>query len=71
MPSLLLNKNREHMPGYTSMISSWVRKVLSIAKPFMPFGTLQGAVVSAALAAGVSQVSILQKGDWVTVSTPT
>ena len=36
----------------------------------MSSGTLQGAVVSAALVAGVSLVSMLQAGDWAIVSTP-
>ena len=33
-------------------------------------GSLQGVAASAALAAGVSQVTILQVGDWTRVSTP-
>ena len=43
------------------MISSWVRKVLSIAKAHMSLGTF------VALVAGISLVSILQEGDWVRV----
>ena len=34
----------------------------------MSLSSLQGAAVSAALAAGVSLVSILQAGDWARVS---
>ena len=33
-------------------------------------GSLQGVAASAALAAGVSLVTILQAGDWDQVSTP-
>ena len=36
----------------------------------MSLGSFQGAAASAALAAGVSLVSILQAGDWAKVSTP-
>ena len=45
-------------------------KVLGIAKACMCPSTLHGAVVSVALAAGVSLVSIPQAGDWARVSTP-
>ena len=41
------------------MISSWIRKVLQIAKMHMSLGAVQGAVASTALVAGVSLVSIL------------
>ena len=36
----------------------------------MSLGTFRGAVVSAAYAAGISLVSILQAGNWARVSTP-
>ena len=52
------------MPVCAKMISSWVRKVLGLAKASMSLGTLWGAVVSAAFAAGISLVSILQAGNW-------
>ena len=50
-------------------ISSWVWKVLGIAKAHMSPGTLHLAEMSAALAAGVLLVSFLQTGDWARVST--
>ena len=36
----------------------------------MSLGSLQGVAASAALAAGVCLVTILQAGDWTRVSTP-
>ena len=45
------------------MISSWVRKVLSMAKAPMSLDTLQGAVAPVALVALFYLVSILQEGD--------
>ena len=36
----------------------------------MSLGSLWGVAASAALAAGVSLVTILQAGDWTRVSTP-
>ena len=48
-------------------ISYWGREVL--AKADMSPGSLQGAAASAALAAGVCLVSIMQTGDWARVST--
>ena len=63
MPSLFLGNSKQHMPIYAKTISSWVRKVLSIAKADIYLGTHQGSVVSAALPAGVSLVSILHGGD--------
>ena len=65
-----LGNNRQHRPVCTKTISSWVRKVLCVAKAHTSPGSLQGAAASAALAAGVSLVSILQAGDWARVSTP-
>ena len=61
--SPFLGNNRQHRP------SSWVRKVISVAKAHMSPGSLGGAAASAALVAGVSLVSILQAGDWASVST--
>ena len=64
--SLLLGNNRQHWPVCAKTISSWVRKVLCVAKAHMSLGV----AASATLAAGVSLVSILQAGDWARVSTP-
>ena len=36
----------------------------------MSLGTFRDAVMSAALAADISLVSIMQAGDWIRVSTP-
>ena len=59
MTSLVLGNNRQHRPICAKTISSWIRKVLCVAKAHMSPGSLQGAAASAALAAGVSLVSIL------------
>ena len=64
MYSFFLGSNRQHLPVCAKMKSSWVRKVLGIAKAHMSLGTVQGATMSAALVAGISLVSILQSGDW-------
>ena len=61
--------NRQYMLVCTKMISSWVRKVLSMAMADMSQGTLQGAVASAALFVGVSLMYTLSAGDWARVST--
>ena len=45
-----------------------LHKVLCVAKAHMSPGSLQVASAFAALAAGVSLVSILQAGDWARVS---
>ena len=58
------SNNRQHWPVCTKTISSWVRKVLCVAKAHMSPGFLWGAAASAALVAGVSLVSIMQTGDW-------
>ena len=55
------------MPVCAKTTSSWVRKVLCVAKPHMSPGSLWGAT---AIVAGISLVSILQAGDWARVSTP-
>ena len=68
--SFLGGNNRQHRPVCAKTISSWVRKVLCVAKVHMSLGSLWGTAASAALVAGVSLVSILQAGDWVDVSTP-
>ena len=70
MTSLVLGNNRQHWPVCAKTISSWVRKVLGVAKAHMSLGSLWGVAASAALAAGVSLVTILQAGDWTRVSTP-
>ena len=68
--SPFLGNNRQHQPVCAKTISSWVRKVLGVAKAHMSLGSLQGVAASAALAAGVSLVTILQAGDCTRVSTP-
>ena len=65
-----LGNNRQHRPVCIKTISSWVRKVLCVAKAHMSLGSLQGAAASATLVAAVSPVSIMQAGDWANVSTP-
>ena len=69
--ALFLGNNRQHRPVCAKTIYSLVSKVLCIAKAHMSPGSLWGAAASAALAAGVSLMSILQAGDWARVSTPT
>ena len=66
----LFGNLRQHWPVCAETISSWVWKVLSVAKAFMSLGSLWGISASAALVAGVSLVTILQAGDWTRVSTP-
>ena len=68
--SPFLGNNRQHWSVCAKTISSWVRKVLCITKAHMSPGSLWGGVAaSAALAASVSLVTILQAGDWARVST--
>ena len=62
--SLFLGNNRQVWPVCAKTISSWVRKVLCVAKAHLTLGSLQEVASSAALVAGVSLVSILQAGDW-------
>ena len=64
--SLFLGNNRQHWPVCAKTISSWFFVLLKHMSP----GSLQVVAASAALAAGVSLVSILQVGDWASVSTP-
>ena len=59
MTSLFLGNNRQHRPVCAKTISSWVRKVLGVAKTHMSLGSLWGVAASAALAAGVCLVTIL------------
>ena len=68
--SLFLSNNRHHLPVCAKTISSWVRKVLCVAKAHMSLGSLWGIAASAVMAAGVSLMSILQAGAWARVSTP-
>ena len=68
--SLFWGNNRQHQPICAKTISSWVRKVLCVAKAHMSLGSLWEVAASAALPAGVSLVTILQAGDWARVSTP-
>ena len=70
MTSLFLGNNSQHQPVCAKTISSWVRKVLGVAKAHMSQGSLWGVAASAALAAGVSLVTILQAGDWTRVFMP-
>ena len=67
--SLFLGNNRQHWTVCAKTISSWVRKVLCVAKAHMSLGSIQEVAASAALAAGVFLVTILQAGDWAKVST--
>ena len=67
---LSLGNSRQHRPVYAKTISFCVRKVLCVAKAHMSLGSLKGVAASAALAAAVSLVTILQAGDWARVSTP-
>ena len=62
-----LGDNRQHQPVCAKTISSWIRKVLCVAKAHMPVGSLQGVAASADLVAGVSLVSILQAGDFLRI----
>ena len=61
--SLFLGNNRQRQPVCAKTISSWVRKVLCVAKAHMSPCSLWGVAASAALVAGVSLVTILQVGD--------
>ena len=67
LTSLFLGYNRQHQLVCAKTISSWVRKVLCVAK-HMSLGSFCGAAGSATLAGGISLVSILQAGDWTRVS---
>ena len=66
----VLGNNRQYWPVHAKTISSWVRKGLCVAKAHMSPGSLWGVAASAASAAGVFLVTILQAGDWAHVSTP-
>ena len=68
--SVFLGNNRQHRLVCAKTISSWVRKVLCVAKAHMSLGFFLEAATSAALAAGISLVSILQTGDWARLSRP-
>ena len=68
--SLFLGNKRQHLPACAKMISSWVRKVLSMALHIYLLGTLNGAAASSALVAGVFLWSTLLVGDWARVSSP-
>ena len=46
--SLFLGNNRQHQPVCAKTISSWVRKVLCVAKVLMSLGSLWGVAASAA-----------------------
>ena len=67
--SFFLSTNRQHRPVCAKTISSWVRKVLCVAKAHMSPDSLWRPAASAALVAGVPLVSIWQAGDWARVST--
>ena len=69
--STLFNDNKgQHTSACAKMISSWIRKVLSIAKEHVSPVAVWGVATSLALVAGVSLVSKLQVGDCAMVSTP-
>ena len=57
--SLFLGNNRQHWHVCAKTISSWVRRVLGVAKAHMSLGSLWGVAASAALAGAVSLVTIL------------
>ena len=64
---LFLSNNKQNMP-ICATVSSRVTNVLDIER-HASLGTINGAAVLAALVASVSQVSILQIGDFAWVST--
>ena len=68
--SLFIGNNRQHRHVCAKTISSWVRKVLCVAKAHMFSGLSLVGCSFCSLVAGVSLVSILQEGDWAKVSTP-
>ena len=68
--SHFLGNNRQHRHVCAKTISSWIRKVLCVAKAHMSLGCLWRAAAFAALAAGFFLVPILQTGDWANISTP-
>ena len=45
MTSLFLGNNRQHWPVCAKTISSWVRKVLGVAKAHMSLGSLWGLLL--------------------------
>ena len=69
LTSLLWGNNWQCRPVCAKTISSWVMKVLCVAKGHVSRFSL-GFAASASLAADVSLVSILWAGDWASVSTP-
>ena len=69
MTSLFLGNNRQHQPVCAKNNSSWVQKVLGVAKAHMSPGSLQGVLLLQPWQL-VSLVTILQAGDWTRVSTP-
>ena len=71
--SLFFGNSRQHMAVCAKMgkiISTWERKVLSMAMTHESMGTLQGAVTSTTLVAGMSLVPTLLAGDWARVASP-
>ena len=67
--SLFLGYKGQHLTVCAKMISSWVRKVLSISRTQRSMGTFLGVLACVALATGIYLVSILQVGDWARVPT--
>ena len=67
--SLFIVANRPYMLVFAHVVSSWVRKVVGIAKVHVS-GCSLGDAASVALVVGVSLMSILQADDRVRVSTP-
>ena len=70
MTSLFLGNNRQHQPVCAKTISSWVQKVLCVAKAPMSPGSLQGLLLLQPWQLVFSLVTIMQAGDWTRVSTP-
>ena len=54
---LFLGNNRQHRLVCAKTISSWVRKVLCVAKAHMPLGSLWGCSLSSWCFPGVHPVS--------------
>ena len=72
MTSLFLGNNMQHQPVCAKTISSWVRKVLSVAKAHMSLGLSPGGCCFCSLSSWCfSGYHPADAGDWTRVSTPT
>ena len=69
LTSLILGNSRQHRSVCANTISSWLRKVLCIAKAHISLSSVLGATTSAILVASVSLISIPKAGDWASIST--